>query len=64
MKTSELIKKLQECIEKHGDKDVCLNGGYGGGYEAILDVVPEYGWKEEGNEDKEARATFFGLISY
>ena len=64
MKASELIEKLQESIEKHGNKDVCLNGGYGGGYEAILDVVPEYGWKEEGTENKEAKAAFFGLLSY
>ena len=64
MKTSELIKKLQESIEKYGDKDACLNGGYGGGYEAILDVVPEYGWKEEGIEDKEAKVAFIGLLSY
>ena len=64
MKTSELIKKLQKSIEKYGDKDVCLNGGYGGGYEAILDVVPEYGWKEKGNDDKEVQAAFIGLLSY
>ena len=63
MKTSELIKKLQDSLKEHGDKDVCLYEPHEGVYDDIKSVVPEYPWKsgELFVDDKEAGVAFIGL---
>ncbi len=64
MKTSQLIKKLQDSLTKHGDVDVCFPdfGDYGG-YVDIDSVVPEYPWKDADMivADKEAGVAFILL---
>ena len=65
MKTSQLIKELQDSLMKHGDVDVYFpDFGDDGGHINIDYVVPEYPWKEEniGVEDKEAGVAFISLI--
>jgi hypothetical protein len=64
MKTSQLIKQLQDSLTKHGDVDVCFpDFGDCGGYVDIDCVVPEYPWKVGalGVVDKEAGVAFISL---
>ena len=63
MKTSELIKKLQDSLKEHGDKDVGFYDSYEGSYFDIKSVVPEYPWKsgELFVDDKEAGVAFISL---
>ena len=63
MKTSQLIKELQDSLMKHGDVDVCFPDFADGGHIDIDHVVPEYPWKAGhiGVEDKEAGVAFITL---
>ena len=64
MKTSQLIKELQDSLMKHGDVEVRFpDFGDDGGHIDIDYVVPEYPWKvgHIGVEDKEAGVAFISL---
>lgn len=62
MKTTEIIKKLQNSLRIHGDLDVCYKDLHEKGYADIREVVPVYPWKAYGIEDKAARVAFMGII--
>jgi hypothetical protein len=64
MKTSQLIKALQDSLIQNGDVDVCFpDFGDDGGHIDIDHVVPEYAWKAGhiGVEDREAGVAFISL---
>jgi hypothetical protein len=63
MKTSQLIKALQDSLIQNGDVDVCFPDFADGGYVDIDRVVPEYAWKAGhiGVEDREAGVAFISL---
>jgi hypothetical protein len=61
MKISQLIQKLQNSLNQHGDLDVYFENMYDGGYEDVEEVVPVYPWKVYGSEDKEAEVSFIGI---
>lgn len=61
MRTSELIQKLQNSLNQHGDLDVYFKNMYDGGYVDVEEVVPVYPWKAYGIEDKEAEVSFIGI---
>ena len=63
MKTSQLIKELQDSLMKHGDVDVRFINLADGDHEEIDYVVPEYAWKagQMGVEDREAGVAFISL---
>jgi hypothetical protein len=64
MKTSQLIKELQDSLMQHGDVDVRFpDFGDTGGHIDVDYVVPEYPWKagQIGVEDKEAGVAFISL---
>lgn len=43
IKASELVKKLQEAIKKHGDQEVFKQGGdYTEGVKGLLEKSPDY----------------------
>ena len=63
MKTSQLIKELQDSLMQHGDVDVCFPDFADGGHIDIDYIVPEYPWKagQIGVDDKEAGVAFISL---
>ena len=63
MRTSQLIKALQDLLAQHGDVNVRFVNMYDGGYEDVEEVVPEYAWKagQMGVEDREAGVVFISL---
>lgn len=62
MKTSQLIKELQDSLIQNGDVDVCFQDFVDGGYIDIDYICPEYTWKAgQIVEDRGDRVAFISL---
>lgn len=63
MKSSTLIKRLQDLVNRYGDLDVAYPDNCEGGYTQIDYINVEYPYKagQFGVEDKDADPIFFSL---